>query len=413
MATLPYFLNPMAIIIDDGGMKGSGTLADPFVITRAKHFYDIRFATAKYHYALGADVNLASGYPNAPYWLPFDTTDRIASLDGRGCSFKNLKCVYGTPSAFSYGGLFGRHAGLDLVLKNFIIDTAVVEGTTYNAALIGAIQYVPAPYSAYSVVIDKVRIKNATCSGSTAAGLLGNMTTYTTAAVSLTNCSVIDSTITSTNNYAAGLANINGQSPISGYYGPLLISRCKVERTLVMTTGTSGAGGLLGESAGNTLTSTIEECFFSGRVVSSGKSTGGLLGRNYLNRSVTYVNQLNNYAVGELVSSTADTGLGVGGYCGLLSYPKAIKYCYSAMALSIAATAGNFRRAFKGSNDGTLTNCLYDSDIAGVSDLNAIARTTAQMKEALYAGFDPSIWAIDPAINNGYPYLINNPPTGG
>ena len=40
--------------------------------------------------------------------------------------------------------------------------------------------------------------------------------------------------------------------------------------------------------------------------------------------------------------------------------------------------------------------------ITGLSD--------AQMKAALPAGFSPSVWGLNPSINNGYPYLLANPP---
>jgi hypothetical protein len=52
---------------------------------------------------------------------------------------------------------------------------------------------------------------------------------------------------------------------------------------------------------------------------------------------------------------------------------------------------------------GTTTGC--DVDCTGITGL-----TTAQFQSGLPAGFDPAIWAQSPAINNGYPYLIANPP---
>jgi hypothetical protein len=36
--------------------------------------------------------------------------------------------------------------------------------------------------------------------------------------------------------------------------------------------------------------------------------------------------------------------------------------------------------------------------------------TSKQLKSGLPAGFDPTIWAEDPKINKGFPYLIANPP---
>jgi hypothetical protein len=43
-----------------------------------------------------------------------------------------------------------------------------------------------------------------------------------------------------------------------------------------------------------------------------------------------------------------------------------------------------------------------DPGITGLSD--------TALKSALPAGFDPSVWAQSPSINNGWPYLIANPP---
>ena len=66
-------------------------------------------------------------------------------------------------------------------------------------------------------------------------------------------------------------------------------------------------------------------------------------------------------------------------------------------------------------------NDYWDLDTSGVSnphqgagnvadDPGITGLTDAQLKSGLPAGFDPKIWAINPKINNGYPYLIANPP---
>jgi len=52
---------------------------------------------------------------------------------------------------------------------------------------------------------------------------------------------------------------------------------------------------------------------------------------------------------------------------------------------------------------GTLIGCK--EDCTGVTGL-----TTAQLQSGLPAGFDPAVWAESPGINNGFPYLIANPP---
>ena len=37
--------------------------------------------------------------------------------------------------------------------------------------------------------------------------------------------------------------------------------------------------------------------------------------------------------------------------------------------------------------------------------------TTQQLQSALPTGIDPAIWGDEPNINNGYPYLLANPPS--
>jgi len=64
---------------------------------------------------------------------------------------------------------------------------------------------------------------------------------------------------------------------------------------------------------------------------------------------------------------------------------------------------------------------LLDTDTSGVTDLSQGAGnfaeirhyglTTAQFQSGLPTGFDSAVWAENPAINGGLPYLIDNPPT--
>jgi hypothetical protein len=62
------------------------------------------------------------------------------------------------------------------------------------------------------------------------------------------------------------------------------------------------------------------------------------------------------------------------------------------------------------------TNAYWDIDTSGTkkgcSDActGVTGLTTAQFQSGLPAGFDPAIWAQSPGVNDGYPYLIANPP---
>jgi hypothetical protein len=53
---------------------------------------------------------------------------------------------------------------------------------------------------------------------------------------------------------------------------------------------------------------------------------------------------------------------------------------------------------------GTLRGDNYGSS-PGLTGLS-----TVQLQSGLPAGFDSTIWAENPRINNGFPYLIANPP---
>jgi len=68
-----------------------------------------------------------------------------------------------------------------------------------------------------------------------------------------------------------------------------------------------------------------------------------------------------------------------------------------------------------------LTNDYWDLETSGITDPSQGAGnvsndpgitglTDAQLKSGLPAGFDLTIWAQSPDINNGYPYLLANPP---
>jgi hypothetical protein len=91
-----------------------------------------------------------------------------------------------------------------------------------------------------------------------------------------------------------------------------------------------------------------------------------------------------SYATGSV--RTGRRGL-VGGLVGNLGYPNISSNYWDVTTSGTKDGVGNDRNI---------------SGITGLSD--------AQLKAALPDGFDPAIWGQDPAINNGWPYLLANPP---
>jgi hypothetical protein len=152
-------------------------------------------------------------------------------------------------------------------------------------------------------------------------------------------------------------------------------------------TGSVG-GGLVGLSEG-----LIDQSFSEGKVTSAG---GGL------------VNELSG---GKITNSYASGPLpaGIGGLVGVGNIAVSASY-----STGQVATGGGFVGGVA-SNDAQ--NAHWDIDTSGQTqgcgsgDCSGITGLSdAQLKSSLPPGFDPKIWAQDPKINSGYPYLRNNPP---
>ncbi|HEX9159051.1 MAG TPA: GLUG motif-containing protein, partial [Rhizomicrobium sp.] len=180
---------------------------------------------------------------------------------------------------------------------------------------------------------------------------------------------------------------------------------------VVLTQEGSAAGGLVGD---NSNAGTIQTSFAMGDV-NSGLDTpaGGLVGE-LDGGAVT-----DSYATGDI---TVSAPYYVGGLIGTEDrgglFPPTAKNNYSTGVVPPPklhkASGGSIGYNFGKKEN---TNLYWDTmtsgtelgvgrgDSGGVTGL-----TTAQLQSGLPAGFDPKIWAENPNINNGFPYLIHNPP---
>lgn len=136
-------------------------------------------------------------------------------------------------------------------------------------------------------------------------------------------------------------------------------------------TGGQYAGGLVGYSGGH-----AQNSYATGAVSGSGV-VGGFLGEN------DFYQLDHNYAIGH-VQGTGSTG----GFSGCSQTPASFDYWDTDTAGVTVGDGGN---------------CSDGGD-------QPVGLTTAQFQSGLPSGFDPAIWAEDPSINNGFPYLIANPP---
>ncbi|HEY3637957.1 MAG TPA: hypothetical protein VGK90_07360 [Rhizomicrobium sp.] len=118
-----------------------------------------------------------------------------------------------------------------------------------------------------------------------------------------------------------------------------------------------------------------------------------------------------SYATGSVSGGDGST---VGGLTGKTESPTNTSYSIGAVSGGDSSLIGGFIGKETASS---VQNCYWDTDTSGtdegtgegnVSGLTGL--TTQQLQSGLPAGFDPNIWAEDPKINNGFPYLIANPP---
>jgi The GLUG motif len=203
-----------------------------------------------------------------------------------------------------------------------------------------------------------------------------------------------------TSSFATGKISV-GDAPAgnAGFAGGLVGSDDEAELQTSYATGAvkGGANSVLGGLDGNAFGS-IDQCFALGSIKGrAGAVVGGLVGHNSAPVS-------NSFALGKVKSGQGST---VGGFVGQNS--NVLTSDYSAGHVKGAVAGG-----FAGYDQGSSASSYWDTTTSGsakgtgtcASTCQVTGLTDAELKSALPAGFDTSIWGIDAAINGGLPYLL-------
>jgi hypothetical protein len=194
--------------------------------------------------------------------------------------------------------------------------------------------------------------------------------------------------------------------------------------------GDGGAGGLVGANIG-TITASSSTAAVSGLNDAGGlagtNGQGGLIAQSFAGGSVIanglFANPsgfastnlgkiVDSYAAGP-VTLDSDSGQ-AGGFVGDgVQGGRGISSSYS-----LGPVSGQNVGGFAGFDSGPNKADYWDVDTSGVdqaayyppNDPGVTGLTDDALKSALPKGFDPKIWGQSPGINNGYPYLLANPP---
>ena len=308
-----------------------------------------------------------------------------------------------SPISTPYSGIF---EGLGHQIQNLAIDDPNYEIIGFIAQLNGG-------------RISNISLANSSVSGENAYAI-GTLLGYSSGTVTGSDA---DGSITASASYAGGLIGVTSGT-IDRSHASVTISVAKTYSVVVAglvgwnygtisasyatgtvsasrTTATGYVAGLVAYNDGNVRTS-----FATGSVkdntTQSNPACAGLVAIN--DRSVGTIE--NAYATGRVSCNSGFVG-------GLASD----NYNTIQRSYSIGRVYGQTYAGFLERNSDSLTRDYWDITTSGTDNgvwkgpsHGLIGLTTRQLRSGLPPGFSPTIWAEDSKINNGLPYLINNPP---
>ncbi|MGA9794181.1 MAG: GLUG motif-containing protein [Rhizomicrobium sp.] len=211
---------------------------------------------------------------------------------------------------------------------------------------------------------------------------------------------------TITSSHATGTAT--GEDDVGGLVGvsSSVISNSYATGAVTGGDNITSVGGLVGWSEG-----AISNSYATGAVTGGNSvSVGGLVGLSEGAIS-------NSYATGIVKGGDdADVGGLVGYIQGTAQGSTTDSYATGAVKGGTGASLGGLV-GYDESSTNDITDSYWDTATSGIetksqgvgnrpSEPGITAKTTAQLQAKLLAGFSKTIWAIDPDINGGLPYLI-------
>jgi len=329
---------------------GSGTEADPYVITTPAQIQEMR-SNLSAHYKLGNDIDMV-GINHVP--IGDSGSSFTGILDGDG--YKIMNFTVNNPTRDNVG-LFGY------------ADGAIIKNLT----------------------MEDVNITARRCVGSLA-GVFSN-TSIPGLITMVENCSV-SGNITGSDSYVGGLIGLAITSASES------IARSYSTATITATRPMAGYGGLVGYVNGSLA---IKESYFAGEI-SGAFSAGGLVGA-VASGSNRRISAENCYSIGKISASNA-----VGGLATHVSWNVSIGVTnsYSASILSSDNLYSLDKQGLVTYEMAVCDNSYFDGQKAEETN-NSCARFTMDMiSQDCYDNWDfDSIWAIDE--NGSYPYLRNLP----
>jgi PKD repeat protein len=375
--------SPCTIPVAAVPSTGDGTSSNPYQIATLENLYWIAMKKEAWdkYFIQTEDIDASEtanwctgGWLPIGNWYVDESTDKrvfSGSYNGQGHTISGLHVEYN--SSYIAFGLFGTVRGA--TIKNLGIINVNINISDGSNSITGALVGI----SAGSLIENCHSTGNLlNQSSGNSGGLVGESSGLSSVIGSYSSCNVTGTHIT------GGLVGNNSNSSITNcYYFSGTVDGSE--------SGNSNTGGLVGM---NYFNSTISRCYSTG-IVAGYEYAGGLVGSNIGNAQIT--NCFSRCSVSSAIESWKS-----GGFTG--ENDATITNCYST-----GLVTGIRKRGFLGSLvGGAIVNCFWDTETSGTSlSEGGTGKTTAEIKTQLtFTDWNfTSIWGIDAAKNDGYPYL--------
>ncbi|MCL1820777.1 MAG: hypothetical protein FWG36_08995, partial [Oscillospiraceae bacterium] len=387
------------------------------------------------NYHLTNDIDLSN-----MEWSPINAF--TGTFDGQGYVIRNLKITGSRGSS----GLFMSTSGATIInvgLEGTFIDINRVDvygGYEFNVGGIVATARNSIIKNCYN--IGYVSFNTTSDRSITITVIVGGICGYAE------NVNISDSYNTSDVNayvFSYGMATLR-TGGICGYIrGNIAISNCFNAGAVASNSPfTSKAGGIAGGVVSAITSSIISKCYNVGTVSASvifpttsivAAGAGGIIGGANADYSIS--NEpiiVDCYNVGDVTSSSNGRPT-AGGICSSITDYFTINNCYNIGNInsSFYTPDYNWLGGIVGLNGNgnayKVSNCYWNIDsnqttnnapvstklgVGGGIDTTTPLTSSQMRQQSSFIGFDfNTIWAIDPNINNGYPYLRGMTPSGG
>jgi hypothetical protein len=304
------------------------------------------------------DASVDGTYPSSPI-----STQVMGIIEGLGNTISNLMIAF--PGGDDVG-LF-RNLGSGSRTSDFNIANATIRGTTTDGTYAGAGLFAGSNSGTIMRVLVSGSISFPNGDNELPGGLAGG------------NFGTVSKCYSATDIKIAGVGIVGGLAALNEG----VISESASEGHLI-SIGSNSPGGLVAKNSGS-----IMNTYSLAKVGQKGCCGDGFFGE-LVGEQDSPGSVVDSYAAGKIAHVHHDRGT-AGGVIG-----------FDAMK------AGSISDAYWDLNTGVTDPSAGAGNVK--NDPGITGLTTAQFQSKLPKGFDPKIWAIDPKINNGYPYLLANPP---